>query len=111
MANRLKALQGRQWGAVLDTSAYVPSDVARSADLLAKNISHYLIVSTLSVYARMDKPGMDESAPLMTRRRNSSMPATHCFAYLADLGPGRISRQAKGVVVVGHAVLGSRARR
>ena len=60
----LKALQGRHWDAVLDTSAYIPADVTRSAGLLSKNVDHYLIVSTISVYAKLDKPGMDEDSPL-----------------------------------------------
>ena len=55
----LKALEGRHWDAVLDTSAYIPADVTRSAGLLSKNVDHYLIVSTISVYAKLDKPGMD----------------------------------------------------
>ena len=34
----LKALEGRHWDAVLDTSAYIPADVTRSAGLLSKNV-------------------------------------------------------------------------
>jgi 2'-hydroxyisoflavone reductase len=61
----MKALQGkRRWDAVLDTSAYIPADVTRSTRLLAKRVDQYLLVSTISVYAKMDKPGQDESAPL-----------------------------------------------
>jgi 2'-hydroxyisoflavone reductase len=61
----MKALQGkRRWDAVLDTSAYIPADVTRSTRLLAKRADQYLLVSTISVYAKMDKPGQDESAPL-----------------------------------------------
>lgn len=62
----LKALEGRKWDAVLDPSAYIPADVTRSATLLAPNVGHYLLISTISVYAALDKPGMDESAPLAT---------------------------------------------
>ena len=62
----LSALQGREWDAVLDTSAYIPADVTRSAGLLAKSVGQYLIVSTVSVYARMDQPGADEDAELAT---------------------------------------------
>lgn len=62
----LAALAGaRRWDAVLDTSAYVPGDVTGSARLLAPRIDQYLIVSTISVYARTDTPGQDESAPLI----------------------------------------------
>ena len=62
----LKALEGRKWDAVLDPSAYIPADVTASATLLAPNVRHYLLVSTISVYAALDKPGLDESAPLAT---------------------------------------------
>lgn len=61
----LAALEGeRRWDAVLDTSAYIPADVTRSAKLLAPRIGQYLIVSTISVYAKIDAPGQDETAPL-----------------------------------------------
>jgi 2'-hydroxyisoflavone reductase len=63
----LSALEGgRRWDAVLDTSAYVPADVTRSARLLAPRVDRYLLVSTISVYARTDQPGQDEAAPLAT---------------------------------------------
>lgn len=61
----MTALEGEQrWDAVLDTSAYIPADVTRSARLLAPHVGHYLMVSTISVYARTDTPGQDETAPL-----------------------------------------------
>ena len=56
----------RRWDVVLDTSAYIPGDVTRSARLLAKRVDRYLVVSTISVYARTDTPGQDETAPLAT---------------------------------------------
>ena len=62
----MKALEGkRRWDAVLDTSAYLPADVTRSTQLLGKRVDQYLIVSTISVYAKMDTPNQDESAPLI----------------------------------------------
>jgi 2'-hydroxyisoflavone reductase len=60
----MTALEGRTWDSVLDTSAYLPGDVTRSATLLADKVKHYLIISTISVYARMDTPGMDEAGEL-----------------------------------------------
>jgi 2'-hydroxyisoflavone reductase len=60
----LTALAGeRQWDAVLDTSAYIPADVTRSAKLLAPKIKQYVLVSTISVYAKNDVPS-DENSPL-----------------------------------------------
>ena len=62
----LSALEDdRRWDAVLDTSAYLPADVTRSTQLLGKRVNQYVIVSTISVYAKTDTPGQDESAALI----------------------------------------------
>ncbi|MEP6634250.1 MAG: NAD-dependent epimerase/dehydratase family protein [Luteimonas sp.] len=61
----MKALEGdRRWDAVLDTSAYIPADVTRAAKLLGPRVGQYLLVSTISVYAKNDQRNQDESAPL-----------------------------------------------
>jgi 2'-hydroxyisoflavone reductase len=60
----LSALNNKTWDAVLDTSAYLPGDVTRSGTLLSSAVQHYLIVSTISVYAKMNTVNMDETAPL-----------------------------------------------
>jgi 2'-hydroxyisoflavone reductase len=60
----LKALEGREWDAVVDTSGYFPKQVRESAALLADHVNHYVFVSTISVYQPLDRPGMDESAPI-----------------------------------------------
>lgn len=62
----ISALKDRKWDVVIDTSAYIPADVTRSTTLLAPNIGQYILISTVSVYAKMDKIGMDESAPVAT---------------------------------------------
>lgn len=62
----LSALVGRQWDAVIDTSGYVPRIVRASAELLAGNVAQYLFISTISVYADLGTPGMDETAALAT---------------------------------------------
>jgi 2'-hydroxyisoflavone reductase len=58
----LKALEGRAWDVVVDTSGYVPRVVHDSATLLAGSVKQYIFISTLSVYADASKPGMDETA-------------------------------------------------
>ena len=61
--SNLSALEGtRRWDAVLDTSAYFPADVTRSAGLLAKRVDQYVIISSISVYADNSQPGADETA-------------------------------------------------
>jgi 2'-hydroxyisoflavone reductase len=62
----LKALEGRSWDAVVDTSGYVPRVVRASAELLAPNVGHYVFISTISVYKELPRPGMDEDSPLAT---------------------------------------------
>jgi 2'-hydroxyisoflavone reductase len=63
----LSALEGkRRWDAVLDTSAYLPGDVKRSAELLAPRVGQYVIISSISVYADNSTPGADETAAVGT---------------------------------------------
>jgi 2'-hydroxyisoflavone reductase len=63
----LSALDGkRRWDAVLDTSAYFPADVTRSAQLLGERAGQYVIISSISVYADNSKPGADETAAVLT---------------------------------------------
>jgi 2'-hydroxyisoflavone reductase len=66
MAPGLNALAAGAWDAVVDTSGYVPRVVAASAALLAERVSRYLFVSSVSVYARSDRPGLDETAEVAT---------------------------------------------
>lgn len=58
----LAVLKDRKWDAVVDTSAYFPKDISTAMDVLADNVKQYVMISTVSVYAKLDKPGMDESA-------------------------------------------------
>ncbi len=46
----LEALQGREFDAVIDTSAYVPAHVEATAKLFADKTSHYQLISSISVY-------------------------------------------------------------
>jgi len=57
---------GKKWDAVIDTSGFYPRMVKASAQLLAAAAGSYLFISTVSVYAKTDKPGDDESAALAT---------------------------------------------
>jgi 2'-hydroxyisoflavone reductase len=47
----LRALSGRDWDCVVDTSGFVPRIVRQSVELLADRVPHYTFVSTISVYA------------------------------------------------------------
>lgn len=58
----LELLAGRSWDAVVDTSGYLPRVVGASARALAGSVGQYAFISSISVYASMPEPGLDESA-------------------------------------------------
>lgn len=60
----LEVLQGRTWDAVIDTNGYIPSSVSASAGRLAGAVGQYVFISSISVYADVSTPGIDESAPV-----------------------------------------------
>jgi 2'-hydroxyisoflavone reductase len=104
----LGALAGRKWDVVIDTSAYIPGDVTRSATLLGPNVSRYLLISTVSVYAKLDKPGMDESAPLATTDDPDAQKVTGenygalkalCEKAAEQAMPGRVCVIRPGLIV------------
>ena len=104
----LSALNDRKWDAVIDTSAYIPGDVTRSVTLLAPNIGQYLLISTISVYAKLDKPGMDESAALATTSEPDAQKVTNenygalkalCERAAEAAMPGRICTIRPGLIV------------
>ncbi|HEU4952378.1 MAG TPA: NAD-dependent epimerase/dehydratase family protein [Holophagaceae bacterium] len=60
----LKALQGRDWDAVIDDSGYFPRMVGASAKLLADHVKRYVYISSISCYREPAPMGGDEAAPL-----------------------------------------------
>ena len=66
VAPGLAAIEAGTWDAVIDTSGYVPRVVDASATSLAPRVGRYLFVSSLSVLAKPDRPGLDESAAVAT---------------------------------------------
>ena len=57
----VKKLEGRIWDTVIDVSGYLPRIVRLSAEVLEPNVSRYVFISTISVYADFKTAGMDES--------------------------------------------------
>ena len=104
----LSVLEGRKWDAVIDTSAYIPGDVTRSATLLGPNVGQYLLISTVSVYAKLDKPGLDESAQLATTDDPNAEKVTNenygalkalCEKAAATSAPGKVTVIRPGLIV------------
>ncbi len=60
----LDALEGREFDAVIDTSAYVPGHVEVTAGIAAEHARQYVILSSISVYADHGIPNADEHTPV-----------------------------------------------
>jgi 2'-hydroxyisoflavone reductase len=63
--NDLSALATGEWDAVMDTCGYLPGHVRPLAELLRERVGHYTFVSSVSVYADVSTPGMNEDAALI----------------------------------------------
>jgi 2'-hydroxyisoflavone reductase len=61
----LSALGSGEWDATIDTCAYVPRQVVELAAALDGRGGHHLLVSSVSVYATPDGPGVAEGSPLI----------------------------------------------
>lgn len=103
----LKALEGRQWDAVIDTSGYVPRLVKASAELLAPNVGHYVFVSTISVYKDMEQYGIEEQSPVATVEDEKTEDVSQYYGALKALSekaaeaamPGRVTTVRPGLIV------------
>ena len=58
----LDPLKAGSWDVVVDNSGYVPRHVQDSARLLAPLVSHYLYISTVSVYGDFSRPINEDTA-------------------------------------------------
>jgi 2'-hydroxyisoflavone reductase len=62
----LHKLQGRRWDAVVDTCGMLPRSVRAAAETLSGSVDRYIFISSISAYADLSAPDVDESAPLST---------------------------------------------
>jgi len=58
----LAVLDGREFDATVDVSAYFPRQVRVLHEVLGAGAGRYLVISSTSVYAAPDAPGFDESS-------------------------------------------------
>lgn len=103
---------GRTWDGVIDTFAYVPKVVEDAIAVLEPAIGHYVVVSTMSVYASSDEPNADESAALavvadeiaagMSSHRDVGMHfgamKARCEHAAERLMPGRVACPRPGLI-------------
>jgi len=103
----LEALAGRKWDAVVDPSGYVPRLVKASAELLAPSVSHYVFISTISVYAKEDRLHPDETLPVATLADPTSEDVKAHYGALKALCeraaeaamPGRVANLRPGLII------------
>ena len=60
----LRALKGKKWDAVIDTSGYVPRIVKQTASFLSGKCETYTFISSVSVYNDFRTPDITETYPL-----------------------------------------------
>ncbi|HSS02473.1 MAG TPA: NAD-dependent epimerase/dehydratase family protein [Kofleriaceae bacterium] len=104
---QLEALANRSWDAVIDPSGYVPRIVKMSAELLAPRVQHYVFISTISVYAKMDVVHADESSPVETIADPANEDVKANYGALKALSekaaeaamPGRVASIRPGLII------------
>lgn len=90
----LAKLEGRRWDAVLDMCGLLPRAVRAAAEALRDAVDVYVFVSSVSVYADVSEPGVDESSPTKTLtqeqldRANAINPVEATAASYGDLYGG-----------------------
>lgn len=91
------SLKGRKWDVCIDNPTSVPFWVRDVGEVLAGNVGQYIFISTISVYAETDKPGMDEDAPLAEYKGADIMKETRdtLMANMALYGPLKAGSEAQ----------------
>lgn len=106
--SELAVAEGQHWDGVIDTSANVPVDITRLPPGVVSGAGYYLVLSSTSVYAKFDKPGIDESAPVQkTKEPDAQRPTDATASALRALTeaaaekamPGRVCALRAGLVV------------
>ncbi len=106
--NDIGLLAGRAWDAVIDTSAYFPRAVRLLGETLGPGIGHYTMVSSISVYSDVSKPGLDESGAVGTLEDPGVEEITGetygplkalCEQAAEDIAPGRALNVRAGLIV------------
>lgn len=108
---QLDALRGKSWDAVIDTCGYVPRLVRASAELLADSVHRYTFISSISVYADLSRPGVDESGSLHSLADETTEQVTGetygglkalCEQAAEAAMPGRVLSVRAGLIVGPH---------
>jgi 2'-hydroxyisoflavone reductase len=93
----LASLRGRQWDVCIDNPTTLPFWVRDAAGVLKGNVGHYVFISTISVYAKNDTPGADETAALSAYEGNDPFAerqvTNHLYGQLKAVSEGEARAQ------------------
>ena len=103
----LKALEGREWDAVIDTSGYWPEQMTWACELLKEKVKQYVFISTISVYPGFGRSNVEitEETPTEVKKREEYERWEYgAFKALAELKaeelmPGRVTNIRPGLIV------------
>jgi len=107
----VKALEGRTWDAVVDTSGYFPRQIRMAMEALKGRVGQYVFISSISVYADTSKPGMDETAKVATIADETTEKITEesfgalkalCEKAAEAAMPGHVTNIRPGLIVGPH---------
>ncbi len=82
--NDYAALKGRQWDVCIDNPTTLPAWIRGAAQVLQGQVGHYILVSTVSVYASDEARGQDEGAPRVAYRGKDAFAETIAAVRGAD---------------------------
>jgi 2'-hydroxyisoflavone reductase len=111
----LGELDGRAWDAVVDACAYFPRQVEALLKALKGRIGHYLLVSSVSVYANLGEPYRDEESPLQPSIDGAQEKVTAetygpfkvmCEKAALEFGPASTLLVRPGIIVGPHDTTG-----
>jgi len=107
----LKALEGREWDAVIDLWPSQPKYVRQALEIVADHCDHYLFVSTISVYEPMSAAKCDETWPVSKLPENADPERTQltnatygalkalCEQKAEEMMPGQVTVVRPGLIV------------
>jgi 2'-hydroxyisoflavone reductase len=98
--NNYKSLEGREWDVVIDNPTTIPRWVREAATVLKGHAKQYVFISTISVYAKNDTPGADETAEVATTTEPTSEDARKYYGPLKALSEKEAEKAFPGHTTV-----------